>query len=60
MDHLKVFNVRNFGGPGGSDEGLRQDGPALITEIDRMITGVQEFLASFLGQAREDLGIGDS
>ncbi|MEV0031380.1 hypothetical protein [Nocardia sp. NPDC050793] len=43
-----------------TDEGLRRDGPPRIIEIDRMITGVTDFLTSFLTQAREDLGIGSS
>ncbi|MEV0544129.1 hypothetical protein [Nocardia salmonicida] len=57
QDHLGRFIGRNLGGSGETDEGLRQDGPPLITEIDRMTVGATDFLGSFVEQAREDLGI---
>ncbi|WP_067836568.1 hypothetical protein [Nocardia lijiangensis] len=60
MNHLNTFTERNFSGSGGTDESLGRDGLALITEIDRMTIGVRDFLTSFVDQAREDLGIGDS
>ncbi|WP_431949393.1 hypothetical protein [Nocardia lijiangensis] len=60
MNHLTTFSARHFSGSGGTDESLGRDGPALIIEIDRMVVGVGDFLASFLDQARKDLGIGSS
>ncbi|MFQ6397795.1 hypothetical protein ACLMAJ_30700 [Nocardia sp. KC 131] len=56
-NHLNPFVARNLGGSEETDEGLRQDGPPLIAEIDRMVLGTRDFLTSFLEQAREDLGI---
>lgn len=55
-DHLSPFLAR--GGAAETDEGLRQSGPPLLAEVDRMIAGITDFLTSFLDQAREDLGIG--
>lgn len=57
-DHLQPFVRRNLGGPGGSVEDLRRDGPPLVTAVEQMAAATGEFTGTVVELGRKDLGIG--